>query len=70
MKCLIDSSKSIGRRYARADDIGVTWAITVDHQTLDDGTVTVRRRDDQKQIRTDINQLLSLINSNMVSTLF
>jgi glycyl-tRNA synthetase len=70
VKCLIDSSKSIGRRYARADEIGVPWAITVDHQTLDDGTVTVRRRDDQKQIRTDINQLLSLINSNMVSTLF
>ena len=70
VRCLIDSSKSIGRRYARADEIGVPWAITVDHQTLDDGTVTVRRRDDQKQIRTDINQLLTLINSNMVSTLF
>ena len=70
VKCLIDSSKSIGRRYARADEIGVPWAITVDHQTLDDGTFTVRRRDDQKQIRTDINQLLILINSNMVSTLF
>ena len=67
---LIDSSKSIGRRYARADEIGVPWAITVDHQTLEDSTVTIRRRDDQKQIRVNINQLLVLINSNTVSTLF
>ncbi len=70
VKCLIDSSKSIGRRYARADEIGVPWAITVDHQTLEDETVTVRRRDDQKQIRIDIGQLLDLINTNLVSTLF
>tara|TARA_B100000902_G_scaffold109952_1_gene111507 strand:- start:2276 stop:3556 length:1281 start_codon:yes stop_codon:yes gene_type:complete len=70
VKCLIDSSKSIGRRYARADEIGVPWAITVDHQTLEDGTVTVRRRDDQKQIRVEMIQLLTLIDSNMVSTLF
>ena len=70
IKCLTDSSKSIGRRYARADEIGVPWAITVDHQSLEDNTVTIRRRDDQKQIRADINELLLLINSNMVSTLF
>ena len=70
VKCLIDSSKSIGRRYARADEIGVPWAVTVDHQTLEDSTVTIRRRDDQKQIRVNINQLLVLINSNTVSTLF
>ena len=67
---LIDSSKSIGRRYARADEIGIPWAITVDHTTLEDGTVTVRRRDDQKQVRSDIKELLNLINSGNVSSLF
>ncbi|GIS45015.1 MAG: hypothetical protein Ct9H90mP16_20850 [Candidatus Poseidoniales archaeon] len=39
-----DGSGSIGRRYARADEIGVPWAITVDHESLENGTVTVRRR--------------------------
>ncbi|MDC0852424.1 glycine--tRNA ligase [Euryarchaeota archaeon] len=67
---LIDSSKSIGRRYARADEIGIPWAITVDHTTLEDGTVTVRRRDDQKQVRIDIKELLNQINSGNVSSIF
>jgi glycyl-tRNA synthetase len=67
---LIDSSKSIGRRYARADEIGIPWAVTVDHTTLEDGTITVRRRDDQKQVRCDIKELLNLINSGNISSLF
>jgi len=67
---LIDSSKSIGRRYARADEIGIPWAVTVDHTTLEDDTVTVRRRDDQKQVRTGMKELLVLINSNNISSLF
>lgn len=50
--------KSIGRRYARADEIGIPWAITVDHQTMEDETVTVRSRDDQRQIRITIDNLL------------
>jgi glycyl-tRNA synthetase len=65
-----DGSRSIGRRYARADEIGVPWAITVDHQSVEDGTVTVRRRDDQKQIRTSIDELLSHLNRGTLSTLF
>ena len=67
---LIDSSKSIGRRYARADEIGIPWAVTIDHTSLEDGTVTVRKRDDQKQVRTEIDLLLNLINSGNVSSLF
>jgi glycyl-tRNA synthetase len=49
-----DESGSIGRRYARMDEIGTPFCITVDHQTLDDDTVTVRDRDttDQKRIKT------------------
>ena len=66
----IDTSRSIGRRYARADEIGVPWAVTIDHQSLDDATVTVRRRDDQKQIRVDVDALIESINSDSLQSLF
>ena len=66
----IDSSKSIGRRYARMDEIGVPWAITVDHQTVEDGSVTVRRRDDQKQIRATVDDVLYNLASGTVESLF
>ena len=46
-----DASASIGRRYARADEIGVPLAITVDSLTVDEGTVTVRDRDSWRQVR-------------------
>lgn len=45
------SSASLGRRYARADEIGVPFAVTVDFQTLADDTVTLRERDSCMQIR-------------------
>jgi len=47
----LDTSGSIGRRYARADEIGIPKCITIDHQSLEDGTVTVRSRDSGEQIR-------------------
>ncbi len=50
-KVLYDVKESIGRRYARADEIGVPVAITIDYQTLKDETVTVRDRDTWKQYR-------------------
>lgn len=46
-----DESGSIGRRYRRMDEIGVAASITIDHQTLEDGTVTLRDRDTMKQVR-------------------
>lgn len=52
-----DDSGSIGRRYARADEVGVPLAITVDYQTLRDGTVTIRDRDTWKQVRCPIQEL-------------
>mmetsp|Transcript_16707 Transcript_16707/g.34895 ORF Transcript_16707/g.34895 Transcript_16707/m.34895 type:complete len:176 (+) Transcript_16707:2-529(+) len=45
------STASLGRRYARADEIGVPFAVTVDFDTLADGTVTLRERDSTTQIR-------------------
>ena len=55
---MYDASGSIGRRYARADEIGVPTCITVDHQTLEDGTVTVRDRDTTDQTRVHMDELL------------
>jgi glycyl-tRNA synthetase len=52
-----DISGTIGRRYARSDEIGVPFAITIDYQTLDDNTVTIRKRDDQKQVRVALSDL-------------
>ena len=46
-----DESGSIGKRYARMDEAGVRWCITVDHQTVEDGTVTIRDRNTGKQER-------------------
>ena len=61
-----DSSGSIGRRYARADEIGVPYCITIDHQTLQDNTATVRFRDSAKQERVQISSLLAfLLGNNM-----
>jgi glycyl-tRNA synthetase len=46
-----DDSGSIGRRYARMDEIGTPFTVTVDHETLGGNGVTLRERDSQKQIR-------------------
>ncbi|MEM3437988.1 MAG: glycine--tRNA ligase [Nitrososphaerales archaeon] len=54
---IYDDSGSIGRRYARADEIGVPFSITIDYQTLDDDTVTVRDRDTWEQKRIIIKDL-------------
>jgi len=56
-----DISGSIGRRYARADEIGVYYAITIDYDTLKDDTVTVRFRDTKEQIRVKIEELEKFI---------
>jgi glycyl-tRNA synthetase len=56
-----DSSGTIGRRYARSDEIGVPFAVTVDHDTLNDNKVTIRNRDDSKQIRIPISDVYQVI---------
>jgi len=56
-----DEVGSIGRRYARSDEIGVPYAVTIDHMTLTDGTVTVRDRDTWKQTRVKRTELADLI---------
>jgi glycyl-tRNA synthetase len=52
-----DESGSIGRRYARADEAGVPFCVTIDHETLSKGEVTVRHRDDRSQDRVSKDKL-------------
>jgi glycyl-tRNA synthetase len=58
-----DEAGSIGRRYARADEIGIPLGITIDYDTLKDNTVTIRDRDSWKQVRSKIEDLPTLLHS-------
>jgi glycyl-tRNA synthetase len=51
MQAEFDTGGSIGKRYRRQDEIGTPWGITIDHQTLEDETVTLRDRDSLEQTR-------------------
>ncbi|HEX5456761.1 MAG TPA: glycine--tRNA ligase [Candidatus Nitrosotalea sp.] len=53
----LDHSGAIGRRYRRLDEVGAPFAVTIDHQTLEDGTVTIRNRDSMSQERIKISEL-------------
>src|SRR5215218_7770881 len=57
MKAEYDDGGAIGRRYRRQDEIGTPFAVTIDHQSLDDRTVTVRDRDTLQQERVAIDEL-------------
>ncbi len=63
--CLYDQIGSIGRRYRRIDEIGVLFAITVDFQTLEDKTVTLRNRDTMKQERIKIKDLVKVLKEKL-----
>lgn len=56
-----DSSGSIGRRYARTDEIGIPFGITVDFDTLKTGTATLRERNSTRQIRAPTEKLAELV---------
>lgn len=55
--CYYDDSGSIGRRYARMDEIGTPFCVTLDYDTLENNTVTLRDRDTAEQIRVEIDRL-------------
>jgi glycyl-tRNA synthetase len=56
-----DEKDSIGKRYRRQDAIGTPFCITIDHQTLEDNTVTIRHRDSMEQERVAVNKLEKII---------
>ncbi|ROT47138.1 glycine--tRNA ligase [Candidatus Cardinium hertigii] len=60
---MYEATSSIGKRYARQDLIGTPYCITVDHQTLEDATVTIRERDDMVQNRMAIADIVNFLHS-------
>jgi glycyl-tRNA synthetase len=64
-----DGSGTIGRRYARSDEIGVPFAVTVDHETIEDQKVTIRNRDDLKQTRVPIKDVYNILTDLLDSKL-
>ncbi len=57
--CEYDTSGKIGKRYRRQDSIGTPYCVTIDFDTLENNTVTIRNRDTMEQFRMDINELLN-----------
>ena len=60
-KCFYEEKDAIGKRYRRQDAIGTPFCITVDHQTKEDGTVTIRYRDSMKQERIHQNEIKNIL---------
>ena len=67
--CEFDDNGNIGKRYRRQDEIGTPFCITVDYQTLEDNTVTVRERDSMKQERIPLDTINSYISGKLLSIL-
>ena len=65
--CDYDETQSIGRRYRRQDEVGTPACVTIDYQTLEDGTVTVRDRDTTSQVRVAIEELVSTIGASFAA---
>ena len=59
--CQYDETQSIGKRYRRQDEIGTPYCITIDYQTIEDKTVTVRDRDTMKQNRVPLDSIPNLL---------
>jgi len=62
-KC--DEKASIGKRYAKHDEIGTPWCITIDGQTMQDGTVTLRDRDTTEQVRISMDQAVASVRERL-----
>ncbi len=67
LMCEYDDTQSIGRRYRRQDEIGTPFCVTVDFDSLDDHTVTIRDRDTTHQIRVPIEQVVTVLQERVNS---
>ena len=63
--CQYDEKDSIGKRYRRQDAIGTPFCVTIDHQSLDDGCVTIRERDSMQQQRVPVAQVRGIIDEQV-----
>ena len=65
MPCMYDAKGSVGRRYARQDEAGTPWCLTIDGQTMTDNTVTLRDRDSLTQERVPIEECVDLLTERL-----
>ena len=63
--CSYDDSGNIGKRYRRSDVIGTPFAITIDEDTLNNNTVTIRDRDTMEQVRMSLDEVEEYIKSRI-----
>ncbi len=63
--CHFEEKDTIGKRYRRQDAIGTPYCITVDHQTLEDDTVTIRERDSMQQERIAVSEVLKIVSNRV-----
>jgi len=68
--CQFDTSGSVGRRYARADEIGIPYCVTYDFDSKEKGVVTIRDRDSTNQIKVEIDNLKNVITDLMKGAKF
>lgn len=61
-----DDGGAIGRRYRRQDELGTPYCVTIDYQTLEDNTVTIRDRDSMKQERVSLNNIEMILNQKLI----
>lgn len=64
-RCEFDDNGNVGKRYRRQDEIGTPYCITIDFDTREDETVTVRDRDTMEQTRIEITELQAFLNANL-----
>ncbi len=67
LKTFYDKKGAIGRRYRRQDEVGTPWCVTVDGDTLEDGTVTLRDRDSMEQVRVPADELVGEIHRRIAA---
>ncbi|MGA0039214.1 MAG: glycine--tRNA ligase [Pirellulales bacterium] len=65
MPCQYDEKGSVGRRYARQDEAGTPWCLTIDGQSLSDRTITLRDRDSLEQTRVPLDEAVSLLREKL-----
>jgi glycyl-tRNA synthetase len=60
-KCFYEEKDAIGKRYRRQDAIGTPFCVTIDHQSLEDQTVTIRHRDSMQQERVPMSEVKNIV---------
>lgn len=60
-KCFYEEKDTIGKRYRRMDAIGTPFCVTIDHQTKEDQTVTIRYRDSMEQERVPVSEVKNIV---------